>query len=74
MEINSFYLLSYGVMTDFMRLEDNRLVTWWGDQYFPISFHYFNFLKSPHTFYYWHMFAAWGASVTDFVGSRINQH
>ena len=74
LEINSFYMLSYGVLTDFMRLEDNRFVTfWWWDQYFPIFFiiqTFYNLL------YYWHMLAAWagGASVTDFVGSRINQH
>ena len=43
LEINSFYMLSYGVFTDFMRLEDNRFVMfWWWDQYFPISFHHSN--------------------------------
>ena len=36
LEINSFYLFSYGVMTDFMRLMDNKIVTfWWGTNTFP---------------------------------------
>ena len=77
LEINLFYLFSYGAMTDFMRLKDNRIVTfWWGDQYFPISFHHSNlFIISLDIFLLAHACGvAWGASVTDFVGSRINQH
>ena len=77
LEINSFYLFSYGVMTDFMRLMDNKIVTfWWGDQYFPISFHHSNlYIISLDIFLLAHACdVAWGASVTDFVGSMINQH
>ena len=71
LEINSFYLFSYGVMTDFMRLKDNRIVTfWWGDQYFPISFHHSNlYLISLDIFLLAHACGvAWGYLSNRFCG------